>query len=374
MKSLSTICHRHYLRMALVMLMSLLTTGCGVSDRSTVSESAAPVQTTTAVAGTSTSVEQTTVTVTGALGNQTVATPFPSESELEATRVAIFRNEENEIATAQAMPFATPSENEWPLPNVPTIPPQPEDIYYDCFDAQPQRFSASNCWMGSSNSNKVFLFAGRERQDVDQGIILVPQQDPDDHTIWVIATPTKEGSVTIEQVTFPLFFLKAENGVRFVFNFTTRQWLDPATVPTPVPPTALPTNTPTPSPTALPTSTPTALPTNTPLPTSTPAPVVSNAAVRPVLECVRAEANGQYTAFFGYKNDNTATVTIAIGTNNRFSPNPQARGQATQFLAGRQVSAFGVAFDGTNLVWSLKGPDGQNRTATASSAAKRCGA
>ena len=138
-----------------------------------------------------------------------------------------------------------------------------------------------------------------------------------------------------------------------------------ATVPTPVPTQEV---------TPLPTSTPTPLPTNTPTPlsTNTPAPTITNAAVRPVLECVRAEANGQYTAFFGYKNDNTAAVTIAVGPNNRFSPNPQACGQATQFASGRQVSVFTVAFDGTNLVWSLKGPDGQNRTATAASGSTRC--
>ena len=186
--------------------------------------------------------------------------------------------------------------------------------------------------------------------------------------------PEKEGRLKIIAVNRPHITVEAATGTRYGFNIDTRQWEAPQAVP----PTALPTNTPTAlptnTPTALPTSTPTALPTATAtaLPTNTSAPAVSNAAVRPVLECVRADANGQYTAFFGYKNDNTAAVTIAVGPNNRFAPNPQARGQTTQFASGRQVSVFGVAFDGTNLVWSLKGPDGQNRTATAASGSKRC--
>jgi glycosidase len=105
---------------------------------------------------------------------------------------------------------------------------------------------------------------------------------------------------------------------------------------------------------------------------------VTNAAVRPVLECVVDRGAGwadpatRYLARFGYKNDNTVSVTIAVGNNNKFNPNPINRGQPTSFAAGRQVAVFDVPFNGSNLVWSLRGPDNANRTSTASAGSKRC--
>jgi len=106
--------------------------------------------------------------------------------------------------------------------------------------------------------------------------------------------------------------------------------------------------------------------------TPSPTPVVTNAAVRPVLECVVDNGGGAYTAYFGYKNDNTGEVTVPVGPNNRFSPAPQDRSQPTTFQSGRQQRIFAVAFNGSNLVWTLKGPDNRGRTATASSGSTRC--
>ncbi len=107
-----------------------------------------------------------------------------------------------------------------------------------------------------------------------------------------------------------------------------------------------------------------------------PVPDVSNAAVRPILECVAYSGNATYTAHFGYKSDNTVAVSIPVGANNRFSPLPQDRGQPSTFQPGRTSpfpnSAFQVAFNGSSLVWTLKGPDGSTRTSTASSSSPRC--
>ena len=97
-----------------------------------------------------------------------------------------------------------------------------------------------------------------------------------------------------------------------------------------------------------------------------------NLAVRPVLECVTANTDGTFIAKFGYKNDNSNAVTIPVGANNKFSPNPQGRGQTTDFQPGRIRFAFEVPFNGNNLVWSLKGPDNSNRTSTASRNSARC--
>lgn len=99
---------------------------------------------------------------------------------------------------------------------------------------------------------------------------------------------------------------------------------------------------------------------------------VTNAAISPVLECVRTNGPGSYTAFFGYKNNNTVTVSIPVGANNRFTPLPQDRGQTTSFLPGRQVRQFSVTWGGGNLVWTLKGPDGKGRTSTASPSSRAC--
>jgi RHS repeat-associated protein len=99
---------------------------------------------------------------------------------------------------------------------------------------------------------------------------------------------------------------------------------------------------------------------------------VTNAAVKPVLECVVNNGGGSYTARFGYQNLNTVVVTVPVGANNKFTPNPIDRGQTTVFQTGRQRFVFDVPFNGSNLVWSLKGPDNQNRTSTASSNSAAC--
>ena len=87
--------------------------------------------------------------------------------------------------------------------------------------------------------------------------------------------------------------------------------------------------------------------------------------ISPVLErggCVVANGNGTFTAYFGYSNPNSFAVTIPVGNDNKFTPNPQGRGQTTTFLPGRQTSTFSVIFSGGNLVWTLNG-----KTSTASS-------
>ncbi|MEP0860550.1 MAG: HEAT repeat domain-containing protein [Ignavibacterium sp.] len=89
--------------------------------------------------------------------------------------------------------------------------------------------------------------------------------------------------------------------------------------------------------------------------------------VRPVLECVRNNGDGTYTAYFGYKNDNTVSVYIPVGSKNKFTPTPQDRGQTRVFLPGRKYKVFTVNFNGSNLVWTLNG-----RTSTASSNTAPC--
>ena len=144
----------------------------------------------------------------------------------------------------------------------------------------------------------------------------------------------------------------------------------PTSSPTPCPPTATPTKTPTSTPTATPTSTPTSTPTATPTstpctPTPTPTPILPK--VSPVLECVHKVSDAQFVAYFGFNNTNNTTVSVPVGSNNLFNPEPAGRGQPVNFIPGRQVNVFSVPFNGSNLVWKLT-----TSTATASSSSKAC--
>ena len=93
--------------------------------------------------------------------------------------------------------------------------------------------------------------------------------------------------------------------------------------------------------------------------------------VTPILECVLDNGDGTYTAFFGYDNQNETTSTLSVDADNGFNPAPQGRGQPTTFEPGRTAlypnAAFSVAFDGSNLTWTLNGS-----VASASSASTQC--
>jgi Tol biopolymer transport system component len=88
-------------------------------------------------------------------------------------------------------------------------------------------------------------------------------------------------------------------------------------------------------------------------------------AITPTLASVKRNANGTYTATFGYRNDNPVTFNIAVGASNNFSPGNQNRGQTTAFQSGTVANAFTVTWDGSSLTWNVKGPDGQTRRVTA---------
>ncbi len=89
-------------------------------------------------------------------------------------------------------------------------------------------------------------------------------------------------------------------------------------------------------------------------------------AVRASVTCV-VNGSQRFEAQFGYVNENATTVEIPIGANNRFSPDPDSRGQPTLFAAGAAPSAFGVTGipNGSSLAWTVSFA-GETRTATAS--------
>ncbi len=98
--------------------------------------------------------------------------------------------------------------------------------------------------------------------------------------------------------------------------------------------------------------------------------------VVPILECVQRNANGTYTARFGYHNTTGSAVTIPVGSNNHFTPGNQNRGQTTVFQPGRVVNAFSVTFtmsaSATLGVWNLKGTDNVLRSVNVATNSPSC--
>src|SRR5258706_15479043 len=90
------------------------------------------------------------------------------------------------------------------------------------------------------------------------------------------------------------------------------------------------------------------------------APIVVRAAegdVFPTLQCVVNNGDGTYTAYFGYINNSSSTVTIPIDvtlSKNMFTSDPKNRGQTTVFLPGTHEFAFSVLFDGSKITWMIK--------------------
>ncbi len=80
----------------------------------------------------------------------------------------------------------------------------------------------------------------------------------------------------------------------------------------------------------------------------------------PLLDCVVDNGDGTYTAYFGYLNLSGTTITLPVGSKNKFEPSPQDRGQPTVFQPGEYHHVFTVTFDGSKIKWMLKA-DGDRR-------------
>ena len=108
--------------------------------------------------------------------------------------------------------------------------------------------------------------------------------------------------------------------------------------------------------------------------------VVDDAQISPILECVANLGDGVFEAHFGYETFNNVTITIPEGDDNKLTGNAAVGGVITEFSypapnhpstdrMGRSGfypdNAFSVRYTGAELVWTLTGPDGQTRTATA---------
>ncbi|MGH8885978.1 MAG: hypothetical protein ACRDYX_12550 [Egibacteraceae bacterium] len=94
-----------------------------------------------------------------------------------------------------------------------------------------------------------------------------------------------------------------------------------------------------------------------------------------MLQCVaRRGDRGELVAYFGYVNDNPAAVPIPQGPDNEVLPSDHETGQPSSFSPGRVTNAFAVTLTDEEVVWTLRGPDGQTRSAAASARSRPCAA
>src|SRR5579862_9224753 len=80
--------------------------------------------------------------------------------------------------------------------------------------------------------------------------------------------------------------------------------------------------------------------------------------VAPVYEGFDTNPDGSFNMWFGYLNRNyEEEPDLAVGTNNRFQPGPEDRGQPTHFAVRRHKDIFSVTvpkdFGDQKLVWTL---------------------
>jgi hypothetical protein len=88
----------------------------------------------------------------------------------------------------------------------------------------------------------------------------------------------------------------------------------------------------------------------------------------PFMNCYWDNGNGTYTVSIGYDSKNSASQTVPIGTNNRFTSGNADRGQPTVFLTGVRNNVFvmtaSAADVNNDLNWSLTGNEVSIQTPT----------
>lgn len=76
--------------------------------------------------------------------------------------------------------------------------------------------------------------------------------------------------------------------------------------------------------------------------------------VTPLLDCVRAEGAGAFSAVLGYDNSGTATEHL-VGPENHISPAQYDGGQPTKFTSGTHHGVVTVRVTGSSGSWTLDG-------------------
>ena len=95
--------------------------------------------------------------------------------------------------------------------------------------------------------------------------------------------------------------------------------------------------------------------------------------VKPTLQCVADLGGGVYSARFGYESYNEVSATISVASGyNYFWPDPKNRKQTITFLPGVHTDVFRVNFNGSDIKWYLKSPDGSYQYVLANKYAVPC--
>ena len=82
--------------------------------------------------------------------------------------------------------------------------------------------------------------------------------------------------------------------------------------------------------------------------------------VAPVLDCVRKNTNGTYTAVLGYTNRASVPITLPVGSRNKVAPASQDGRQPTTFQPGTVRGAFTMTLTSTEYTrsgnyWAIDG-------------------
>ena len=119
-------------------------------------------------------------------------------------------------------------------------------------------------------------------------------------------------------------------------------------------------------------------PTAGPAPSPTPAPVAgASGGIQPWCECVGENPDGTFTAYFGYRNDKGREVELKeegsrFEGRHRHDDRCHHPSKLHAGTAAAPQSSVAAVFEGDEITWKVKGPDGVERTATASRHKPRC--
>jgi hypothetical protein len=92
--------------------------------------------------------------------------------------------------------------------------------------------------------------------------------------------------------------------------------------------------------------------------------------VTPTVNCVTVNADGSFTALFGYSNTGTTQTLIKRGPSNQITPSNLDGSQPDTFAPGTTYGAFSLTIAaGGTATWTLHG----NRQAVATALSTRCG-
>ncbi|MFL6097468.1 MAG: hypothetical protein ACJ71Y_18615 [Blastococcus sp.] len=83
------------------------------------------------------------------------------------------------------------------------------------------------------------------------------------------------------------------------------------------------------------------------------------------VQCVWDNGDGTRTAVWNYTSTSSQAVDVPVGTDNRFTTQPDDRGQPTHFLPGVHLNAWVVTYADASLAWHvMSGGDTANNGST----------